>query len=125
MDQLYRSLIPISVATKMLGVSLDTLRRWDKKRIIHSIRAYNKRYFLIEEIEKIKQSKPLTISEASYLLHISLSTLRRLEKKGIIKAHRSESGNRLFSRKSIECFVHSEYFLFKKRDVGEIFKNFG
>jgi len=82
-------LIPVSEAAQILGVSIDTIRRWDKKGVLHSERPNGKdRYFSLEELEKVKFSAPLTITEASKRLQISASTLRRLEKKGFIKPQR-------------------------------------
>ncbi len=73
-------LVPISQAAEVLGVSIDTVRRWDKEGILHASRSKdNTRYFSIEELEKVKFSKPQTISQAATLLGVSTSTLRRLE----------------------------------------------
>src|SRR3990170_8080665 len=78
------NLVPISEAAEILEVSIDTIRRWDQKGILHSKRANgDKRYFSVHELEGVKFAKPLTISEASQKLGISHSTLRRLEKKSL------------------------------------------
>jgi DNA-binding transcriptional MerR regulator len=107
--------ISIREAAEILGVSLDTLRRWDKDGIIHSKRgAGNVRFFSLEEIEKLKFKHPVSISQAADILKVSPSTLRRLEKKGEIAPERNESGERVYSRKSLENFLHSEYFLRQK-----------
>lgn len=55
-----QKLIPIGEAAKILKVSIDTLRRYDKLGILHSTRPGGKiRYFDVEELRKIKSSKPL------------------------------------------------------------------
>lgn len=59
--------VPISKAAEILGVSIDTVRRWDKEGTLHSIRLNgNDRYFSVEELKQVKFSQPLTISEAAF-----------------------------------------------------------
>jgi len=109
------NLVPIGKAAEILNVSIDTLRRWDKKGIINSQRVNGKdRCYSIEEIERVRLSKPLTISQAAQLLKVSQSTLRRLDKKGLIRVEKTKSGERLYSKKALENFLHSEYFINKK-----------
>src|SRR3989344_7446476 len=109
------NLVSISKAAEILDVSIDTLRRWDKKGIINSQRVNGKdRYYSIEEIERVKLSKPLTISQAAQELKVSQSSLRRLDKKGLIKPEKTKNGERLYSKKALEDFLHSEYFINKK-----------
>ena len=116
-----KKLVPISEAAKVLGVSIDTIRRWDKKGILHSERTDGKnRYFSIDELEKIKFSQPLAISEASKYLGISTSTLRRLEEKGLIKPERTEAGERVYDKDSLQKFLDSEYFLRQKKVEAKI-----
>jgi DNA (cytosine-5)-methyltransferase 1 len=51
-------LMPIGRAAEILGVSIDTLRRWDKQGIIRSVRPDGKnRYFSLSELESIKFSQ--------------------------------------------------------------------
>ena len=108
-------LVPISEAAKVLGVSIDTIRRWDKKGILHSERVDGKnRYFAIDELEKVKFTQPLPISEAAKRLKISPSTLRRIEKQGLITPERNEAGERVYDQESLEKFLNSEYFLRQK-----------
>lgn len=53
-------LIPISKAAEFLDVSIDTVRRYDKMGILHSTRPGGKiRYFDLEELKRVKSSKPL------------------------------------------------------------------
>ena len=61
-------LIPIGVASKLLGVSIDTLRNWDKKNILNSFRPEptGNRYYLKEDIGNFINKK--TTEE-----HISLA----------------------------------------------------
>ena len=107
--------LPISEAAKFLGVSLDTLRRWDKSGTLKSKRLDGKnRYYSLEDLKKNKSNRPLSISEASKKFNVSATTLRRLEARGIIKPFRNKAGERLFDSKTIESFLNSEYFQRKK-----------
>ncbi len=54
-----QKIIVISKAAKFLGVSIDTVRRYDKLGILHSTRPGGKiRYFDIQELKAVKSSKP-------------------------------------------------------------------
>lgn len=56
-----QKLLVISEAAIYLGVSIDTVRRWDKAGLLHSTRPTGKaRYFSVEELERIKNSPPGT-----------------------------------------------------------------
>ena len=73
-----KKLIPISEAAIVLGVSIDTVRRWDKSGVLHSERPDGKnRYFSLNELEEYKLKSPLPISEVAKNLSISATTLRR------------------------------------------------
>ena len=116
-----KKLVSIGEAAKILGVSIDTVRRWDRNGILHSSRPSGKnRYFSIEELEKVKFSKPLSISEAAKQLGISESTLRRLEEKGLINPERNNAGERIYSRGCLEKFLKSDYFLRQKEIQSKI-----
>ena len=95
-----------------MGVSVDTVRRWDEKGILHSTRPDGKdRYFSVADLEKVRFSQPLTISEAAQKLDISEVTLRRLEEKGLITPDRDSANNRTYTLKCLENFIKSDYFL--------------
>lgn len=50
-------LFVISEAARFLGVSIDTVRRWDKAGLLHSVRPTGKaRYFASRELEQVKRS---------------------------------------------------------------------
>ncbi|MEK7557273.1 MAG: MerR family DNA-binding transcriptional regulator, partial [Patescibacteria group bacterium] len=98
--------VPIREAARLLGVSIDTIRRWDEKGIIHSNRLKGRnRYFDVAELERVKATQPLTISEAAKKLGVSASTLRRLEKDGLLTPKRSEGGERLYSEETIHQYI--------------------
>lgn len=85
-------LVTIGEAAKILGVSIPTLRRWEKKGLIRSVReGSGYRYFLLSELEQFRQSRPLTISEASAELGVTPALLRRFESEGYILPQRGWS----------------------------------
>lgn len=52
-------LLVISEAAKYIGVSIDTVRRWDRRGILHAIRPTGKtRYFPLTELVSIKNDLP-------------------------------------------------------------------
>ncbi|PIU24575.1 hypothetical protein COT12_00335, partial [Candidatus Berkelbacteria bacterium CG08_land_8_20_14_0_20_39_8] len=112
---LVRKNVPIGEAAGFLGVSVDTVRRWNEKGVLSSTRPDGKnRYFSVEDLEKVKFSQPLTISEAAQRLEISEATLRRLEEKGLITPDRDHDNNRIYTLKCLENFIRSDYFLRRK-----------
>src|SRR3989338_4568031 len=114
-------LVPIGEAAEILGVSIDTIRRWDKKGKLHSTRPDGKtRFFSITELEKIKLSKPLTISQVAAKLSVSPSTLRRLEEKGLIKPERNERDERIYTQDVLQSYLDSQYFMRQKKVQEEI-----
>ncbi|MBI2420703.1 MAG: MerR family transcriptional regulator, partial [Candidatus Levybacteria bacterium] len=116
-DTAGRTLIPISEASDILGVSQQTLRRWDHDGKIFSIRADGKnRYFPKSEIERIKSAKKFTISQAAEFLGVSTTTLRRLDEKGIIVAKR-EAGDRVYDLSDLENFKLKS----NKKELNETF----
>lgn len=115
-----KNYLPISEAAKYLGVSLDTLRRWDKTSIIKSKRLDGKnRYFSIEDLKKNLSNRPLSISEVSKKFNLSATTLRRLEARGILKPSRNKAGVRMFDSATIESFMKSDYFQRKKHSLNK------
>jgi len=92
----------IGKAAEILGVSIDTVRRWDKAGKLHSVRLDGKnRYFSIAELEQVKESQPLKIAEAAEALGVSASTLRRREKEGLIVPGRGNAGERLYTKETL------------------------
>lgn len=111
-----KKLVPISEAAKVLGVSIDTIRRWDKSGILHSERPDGKnRYFSLDELKQHKLNQPLSISEVAGKFNISATTLRRLEARGLIKPNRNNAGERVYDEDLLKNFLNSDYFLRKKQ----------
>ncbi|MBI2595348.1 MerR family DNA-binding transcriptional regulator [Candidatus Daviesbacteria bacterium] len=104
--------ISISHAARVLGVSPDTLRNWEKQgKLIPSRTQGGARRYKLSELNALKQeihpaSKRkhglLSISRASKALKISKDTLRNWEKKGLINPDRTEGGARRFSKTEVK-----------------------
>ena len=78
-------LIRIKKAAEFLGVSVDTIRRWEKKGEIQSVRSNGgHRLFHLSDLEHYRDYRPLTISETAKELGISNSQLRIIEQQGQI-----------------------------------------
>ncbi|MBP7832593.1 MAG: MerR family DNA-binding transcriptional regulator, partial [Candidatus Levybacteria bacterium] len=98
--------VSISHAAKLLGVSIDTVRRWDQQGTLKSVRLDGKnRFFSKTELREFKRNRPLSISEAAIALSVSVSTLRRLEERGVNLAERDANGERLYSPQKIREYL--------------------
>jgi fibronectin-binding autotransporter adhesin len=107
-QQRTREYISIGDAAVILGVSIDTVRRWEKAGKVTANRLDGKnRYFPRDEIEKIKATQPLSTTEVAKRLGVSPSTVRRLEQKGQITAARSDTGSRQYTQESVDSFLSS------------------
>lgn len=64
------NLVTISDASKLLNVSLDTIRRWEKKGLIRSRRSdKNYRLFSIDEIQRIHDKTTPTLAKNKYQIY--------------------------------------------------------
>ncbi|GEM_PF-1444999 len=98
--------IAIRTAAEFLGVSIDTLRRWDKQGILKAQRPNGKdRVFLVKDLERFKYAHPLQVSEAADLLGMSISTLRRLETRGKLVPKRDSNGRRIYNFAELARFA--------------------
>ena len=97
-------LVSIGKAAEMLGVSVDTVRRWEKEGRISSTRSDGgHRLFNTKDLQDIAEAKTnLSISKAAEYLGVSVSTLRRYEKQGLITPNRSKGGSRLYSASELD-----------------------
>lgn len=101
--------LPIGQAAEYLGVSIDTLRRWEEKGKIVAKRPDGRnRVFLVSDLEKTKFGDTLTVAEAAERLSMSASSLRRLSDEGKIKFKLGENGYRLYQISDLEEFVNAE-----------------
>ncbi len=116
----YRTHLNITEASKFLGISKDTLRRWEKSGRIQSTRTpgghrrYTKSTLLMAKRNVFKKSKDTlkSISETSKILGVNKDTLRRWEKTGRIQSIRTPGGHRRYSSNSIKnilLFLHLQH----------------
>lgn len=104
--------ISIGEAAETLGVSIDTVRRWDKKGKLNSSRADNNaRLFSLDEIRSLANKKEYSISEAANKLNLSADTLRRLEDRGMINPKRNKRGHRIYTQKILNDFRDTKYYI--------------
>lgn len=103
--------LSISKAAKILKVSPDTLRNWEKQGKLIPSRTYGgARRYSLDQLQKLSKeihpiSKPggvLSVSKAAKELRISADTLRNWESRKIIEAVRTKGGARRFSRAEIK-----------------------
>ena len=97
---------------EMLGVSVKTLQRWDKKGILKACRTEkNRRYYTdehyaeylgIENAEGISRYKPKFFAE---MLGISIKTLQCWDNSGILKASRTPKNQRYYTDKHYEEYL--------------------
>lgn len=106
-------LFAIGEAARYLNVSIDTIRRWDSKGILHAVRSEgNLRRFSKAELDRCKaeqqkEDNMLTVSEAADLLKVSIQTMRRWDKSGKLRAQRDNQGQRLYPKAEIEEMIRT------------------
>ncbi len=110
--------ISITLAAKYLGVSVDTLRRWDANGVLKPVRRIGKnRSYSTSELIRFKSTLPLSISQAAAALHISQSSLRRWEEKGIITSSRDSNSERTYSRDTIQAYINQNQAVITSKDI--------
>jgi excisionase family DNA binding protein len=96
--------LSVSDVAKKLGISIDTVRRWEKAGVLQAERLDGRnRYFKASDIDTFAAEQPMSTSEVADFLGLSASTVRRLDKQGLLFTERSESGKRLYSRDSVQA----------------------
>jgi excisionase family DNA binding protein len=92
----------IGRASVELGISRDTLRRWERagRIVAHRLDGRN-RYFKLRDLLQLRDTRPLTTRQAANILGVSESTVRRMADRGEIEAFRNESGRRLYKADSV------------------------
>ncbi len=104
--------VTIGDAAVFLGVSIDTVRRWEKAGTLRAERLDGKnRHFSIAELEAFRSTQPLSSTEVAKLLGVSSSTVRRLDSEGKLPANRSAKGKRLYDRAMVESYATSAALL--------------
>lgn len=110
-QQKFKKFISISKAAKILHVSPDTLRNWEKEGKLIPIRTKGgaRRYSSSELLSLRKEINPfparrkglLTVKQAALALNISTDTIRSWDQKGLIETQRTKGGARRFTRAEI------------------------
>src|SRR3989344_5624583 len=88
--------LKIGQASKTLGVSIDTLRRWEKSGKIKPVKSSGGTRLYPEFVK---------IGEAAQSLGVSIDTLRRWEKSGKINTFRTPGGTRLYSLDTLKALI--------------------
>lgn len=107
-DKLYS----IGQAAQILGVSIDTMRRWEQKgtlkaqRTAGMLRRFTGKELLDYQKEAQNQDLLVPISKAAQELHVSIQTLRRWDKSGKLLAERGTDGGRMYRLKTIRDISH-------------------
>jgi len=105
LDRFPDNLVSIGRAAEVLGVSINTIRRWDDDGKIKSYRsAGGHRQFSFSELQAFKASQPLSTTDVAASLNISPSTVRRLEQQGELVPTHDSNGRRQYTRQSIEAY---------------------
>lgn len=100
--------LTVNQTARLLGVSIDTLRRWDKSgRLVAERLDGRNRYFSIDEIEAFRAGLGLSTKQVASRLGISVSSVRRLEEQGLLKSNRDSQGWRWYDRSSVETYIKS------------------
>lgn len=103
----YREYVTIGEAAEILGISIDTVRRWEKSGKLQAERLDGKnRFFPVDELEAIKSAQVLSTSEVAKQLGVSVSTVRRLEKEGGLNPERDERGRRQYTQKVVDAYMN-------------------
>src|SRR3989344_589147 len=109
----------ISQASKLLGISKSTIRRWEKADKISSIvDRYGTHLYLAETLKKLKPgslahhhtqstSNYVTVSMAARLVGVSKSTLLRWESADLIKSIRTHGGARRYNVLDLQSLANT------------------
>ncbi len=107
-----KKFLSISKAAKLLQVSPDTLRNWERQGKLIPVRTSGgaRRYSSVELLALKKEIHPfstvrkgiLSVSQAAKELAVSADTLRNWTKKGLIDSQRTKGGARRFTRLEIK-----------------------
>ena len=105
-DRNRKKTLPVSDAAHYLGISPETLRRWDQKGILKPFRTKGgQRRYSIALLKSFQsgERKPsrLSISQAARELGVHPETLRRWERDGEILAERTSGGQRRYTSSQI------------------------
>jgi fibronectin-binding autotransporter adhesin len=105
--------VAIGRAAQYLGVSIDTIRRWERAGKLQAHRLDGKnRHFLLIDLERFKGLQSLSTSEVARMLKISPSSVRRLEAQGLLVPNRDDKGRRMYRPPQV-----SDYLTYKENEA--------
>ena len=100
--------LSISQVARRLGVSIDTLRRWDKSgRLVAERLDGRNRYYGLDDVEALVAGHGFSTAQVAKRLGVSASTVRRLEEQGLLKSSRDPQGWRWYDRDSVAAYVRT------------------
>jgi excisionase family DNA binding protein len=107
-------LLTVSQAAEKLSVHANTVRRWNNRGLIESVRtgSLGHRRFSDDKINELTHGKStsLTIKQVATELFVHVNTVRRWSNCGILKSFRiGPRGDRRFGAEDIENFKHGKY----------------
>ncbi len=125
MQDVDNSKFKIGEAAKCLGVSIDTLRRWEKSGKIKTVKSPGgTRFYPKVELARVKSQKSspnhkLPISQAAKQIGVSVKTLRRWDKAEKLVAERDFGGHRVYNPRSLfrPSVLRQNYFLNRKQTL--------
>jgi excisionase family DNA binding protein len=101
-----RGYVTVGAAATYLGVSVDTVRRWETGGRLHAVRLDGKnRYFSTQELKQFRAMQPLSTTEVAARLKVSESTVRRLETQGLLVPGRDSNNKRTYSAQEVDRYV--------------------
>lgn len=101
--------VTVGKAAKYLGVSIDTVRRWETSGRLHAVRLDGKnRYFAVRELRQFRARQPLSTTEVAARLKMSESSVRRLEEQGLLVPGRDDSNRRTYSEHAVEQYLDAK-----------------
>ena len=106
--------LSIGEAAKRLGVSIDTVRRWEKSGKLRAYRLDGKnRSFIVRDIDSLRLGPSISIKKAANYLQVSTSTVRRRAIHGQLPATIQENRFRKFSFEDLEKYKSSQPVVLK------------
>ena len=104
------SSLSISQVARRFGVSLETIRRWEKAGLLHAIRPDGKnRIFQNQEVEELLQRQPLTASAAAEFLGISTKRLKEITSDGDVVPAGHGGATYVYTKDQLEKLKNSIY----------------
>lgn len=111
-QEIQNKYVTIGRAAQYLGVSVDTIRRWELSGKLHAKRLDGKnRYFAVSDLRRFRSERPLSTAGVAARLRVSESTVRRLGVQGLLVPVRGENGRRMYSAQAV-----SDYMIRKSGD---------